>query len=449
LNYRAANDSYSLGLGSPPRPQDPFTITGAQDQAGWVAGPWQRSAETGAWSRTLAAEGMLPELQMIPEMRTDAATAAQTAELERQSALIVAQNAANSPASTAARYQIAYNQFGWNEFASMEPVPEAIRNASTRTDTLQASDGNTYTRGADGGWSTPGMLYGTNQAEGNIREELNRTWQSQQAGLQEMGAYAAQALATPTPTQSDMRSMVAGAYASAGIVRSDADIDAATRAVAQDHARDGLGQSPYSLAVRPDGSIETLVGHNDRRLEVKSVTTAAEIEQARTQGVTPTETPQPATTVPSPPTQPPAAPAPDRASLDDGANPRNGMFQQALAPVLTRDAELGRTPDDASVRLAAGMTAAARERGLETIAFAQFSPDGQRFYMADTRDPASPLARTAVGDVGQGLQLSVADSTHRVAELDQTRAMTQRIAQPVQQQTPDQSGPVIQGPRLA
>lgn len=448
LNYRAANDSYSLGLGSPPRPQDPFTITGAQDQAGWVAGPWQRSAETGAWSRTLAAEGMLPELQMIPEMRTDAATPAQTADLERQSALIVAQNAANSPASTAARYQIAYNQFGWNEFASMEPVPEAIRNASTRTDTLQASDGNTYTRGADGGWSTPGMLYGTNQAEGNIREELNRTWQSQQAGLQEMGAYAAQALATPTPTQSDMRSMVAGAYASAGIVRSDADIDAATRAVAQDHLRDGLGQSPYSLALRPDGSIETLVGHNDRSLEVKSVTTAAEIEQARTQGVTPMETPQPTTTVPSPPPQPPAAPAPDRASLDDAAHPRNGMFQQALAPVLMRDAELGRTSDDASTRLAAGMTAEARERGLQTIAFAQFSPDGQRFYMADTRDPASPTARTAVGDVGQALQLSLADSTERVAQLDRTQDMAQRIAQPVQQQTVDQGGQVSQGARL-
>ncbi|MEQ1512807.1 MAG: XVIPCD domain-containing protein [Lysobacteraceae bacterium] len=446
LNYRAANDSYSLGLGSPPRPQDPFTITGAQDQPGWVAGPWQRSAETGAWSRTLAAEGMLPELQIIPEMREDAATPAQTAELERQSALIVAQNAANSPASTAARYQIAYNQFGWNEFASMEPVPGAIRNASTRTDTLQASDGNTYTRAADGEWATPGML-GTSQATGNIREELNRTWQSQQAGLQEMGAYAAQALATPTPTQSDMRSMVAGAYASAGVVRSDADIDAATRAVAQDHARDGVGQSPYSLAVRPDGSIETLVGHNDRSLEVKSVTTAAEIEQARTQGAMPTETPPP-TTVPSQPTQPPGAPTSDRAALDDGAHPRNGMFQQALAPVLMRDAELGRASDDASVRLAAGMTAAARERGLETIAFAQFSPDGQRFYISDMRDPTSPTARTVVGDVGQALQLSVADSTQRVAQLDRTQDMAQRIGQPAQQQTVDQGGQVNQGARL-
>ena len=476
LNYRAANDSYSLGLGSPPRPQDPFTLPAPQDQAGWVSGPWQRDAGTGTWSRTLAAEGMISEFQMIPEMRTDAATPAQAADLERQSDLIIAQNAANSPASTAARYQIAYNQFGWGEFASMEPVPDAIRNASARTDTLQASDGNTYTRGADGEWATPGMLYGTNQATGNVREELNRTWQSQQVGLQDMSAYAAQALATPTPTQSDLRSMVAGAYASAGVTRSDADIDAATRAVAQDHARDGLGQSPYSLSLRADGAIVTSVGYNDRPVETRSVTTAAEIELARTQGASPPTTPAaPPSGTPQPDAPPPSrtiyeletpTPGPaqgprpreesrrdhallDNAPLDDRANPRNGMFEQALAPVRARDAELGRASDDASVQLAAGMTAEARARGLETIAFAQFSPDGRRFYMADTQDPSSPLARTAVGDVGQGLQQSLADSTRQVAQLDQTQAMTQRLAQPVQQQTQDQGGPVIQGPRLA
>ena len=73
------------------------------------------------------------------------------------------------------------------------------------------------------------------------------------------------------------------AYARAGVVRSDGDIDAATRAVTQDHARDGLGRSPYTLEVRPDGSIATLVGHDDRRMETKSVTTAEEIERARTE----------------------------------------------------------------------------------------------------------------------------------------------------------------------
>ncbi|MGN6151765.1 MAG: XVIPCD domain-containing protein [Lysobacteraceae bacterium] len=451
LNYRAANDSYSLGLGNPPRPQDPFSIVGAQDQPGWQAGPWHRNAETGAWSRTLAAEGMLPEFQMIPEMRNEGATPAQTAALERQSALIIAQNAANTPAATAARYEIAYQQVGWREFATAEPVPPAIRNAAGQTQTLQASDGAIYTRDANGGWSTPGTLYGTSPATGNVREELDRTWRSQQEGLRELAGYAAEARANPTPTAFDMRASVADAYARAGMTRSEADIDAATRAVGQDHVRAGLGPSPYTLQVRSDGVIETLVGRDDRRMEVKSQTTPAEIERARAQPAAPADAPRadtPATPA-APATRSPETSSSDRASLDQEANPRYGMFRQALAPVLARDAELGRTPDGASVRLAASMTAEARGRGLESIAFAQFSQDGSRFYMADTADPASPLARTAVGDVGQGLQQSVADSSRQVAQIDQAQAQTMAQSLAAQQtQAQAQAGPVIQGPRL-
>lgn len=446
LNYRAANDSYSLGLGSPPTPRNPFSIESAQDQPGWQAGPWQRNADTGAWSRTMVEQVMVSEFGPMPEIRSEPASPAQTATLEQQSALIVAENAANTPAAIAGRYQVAYNQYQWSDFASMEPVPDAIRNAATQTQALQASDGHVYTRAADGEWSTPGMLYGTNPATGNVREELNRTWQSQQEGLREMAGYAAEAQAHPTPTQSDLRSMVAGAYARAGIARSEADIDAATRAVTQDHERDGLGQSAYSLQVRPDGAIETLVGRDDRRMEVKSETTPAEIERARDQPVAPSDVPRPDAPT-SPATRSPETSSPDHASLDQTTNPRYAMFRQALEPVLSRDAELGRTPDDASIRLAAGMTAEARARGLEAIAFAQFSPDGRRFYMADTPDPASPSARIAVGDVGQSLQQSVADSSQRVAQLDQAQMQAQQLAAQTQQQGREQGAP--QGPRLA
>ncbi len=472
LNYRSANDSYSIGLGSPPTPQNPFSIESAQDQPGWLAARWQRDAQSGEWSRTLVAEGMLPELQMVPEMRTETATAAQTAQLEQQSALIVANNAANTPAVIAARYQIAYEQFGWNAFAANEPVPGAIRNAAAQTQTLQASDGNTYTRAADGEWTRPWLVYFTSPAEGNIREELNRTWESQRAGLQEMSEYAAVARANPTPTEHGLRESVVSAYARARIPRSEADIDAATRAVTQDHARDGLGQSPYSLKAQPDGSIATLVGRDDQRMEIKSVTTAAEIEQARTQPASPTVAPQSDTPAPSPTTRPPD-PSPERhtfddgsrpgghaatamaraesatpAPLDDAANPRNGMFRQAFEPVRVRDVELGRASDDASVQLAAGMTAEARARGLKTIEFAQFSPDGRQFHMADTPDPSLPWARTAVGDVAQCLQYSVAESSQRVAQLDQAQSMAQQLATPAQEQTRDQGGPVVHGLRL-
>ncbi len=283
LNYRSANDSYSLGLANPPDPQDPFRLdasTATQPRAPFETGrDYVRDAQTGQWQLELReiVDGR------IPMTRHELVSSERATELERQSAMIVANNAANTPAVIAARYQVAYDQFGWNEFVSNEPVPGVIRNSAAQTHVLPASDGNTYTRGADGEWTTPGMLYGTNQASGNVREELNRTSQSQQAGLQELSEYAVIARANPTPTEYGLRNAVADAYAREGVVRSDADIDVATRAVAQDHARDGLGQSPYTLELQPDGSIATFVGRDDRRMETKSVTTPAEIEQARTE----------------------------------------------------------------------------------------------------------------------------------------------------------------------
>ena len=283
LNYRSANDSYSLGLANPPEPKAPFRLP-AEPGVDSPRAPFEigrdyvRDAQSGKWQIEIREnlDGRIPLTRHEP-VSDERAT-----ELERQSALIIANNAANTPAVIAARYQIAHDQFAWGEFASKEPVPPVIRNSAAQIETLPASDGNTYTRGADGEWTRPGML-GTNQASGNTREELNRTWQAQQAGLQELSEYAAIARANPTPTEYGLRNAVTDAYARAGVVRSDADIDAASRAVTQDHARDGLGRSPYTLEVRPDGSIATLVGHDDRRMEIKSVTTAEEIERARTE----------------------------------------------------------------------------------------------------------------------------------------------------------------------
>jgi hypothetical protein len=287
LNYRSANDSYSLGLANPPEPKAPFRLP-AEPGVDSPRAPFEtgrdyvRDAQSGKWQIEIR-ENLDGR---IPLTRHEPVSDERAMELERQSALIIANNAANTPAVIAARYQIAHDQFAWGEFASKEPVPPVIRNSAAQTETLPASDGNTYTRGADGEWTRPGMLYGTNQASGNLREELNRTWQSQQSGLQELAEYAAIARANPTPTEYGLRNAVADAYGRAGVVRSDVDVDAATRAVAQDHARDGLGQSPYTLEVRPDGSIATLVGHDDRRMETKSVTTTEEIERARTEMTT-------------------------------------------------------------------------------------------------------------------------------------------------------------------
>jgi hypothetical protein len=219
LNYRSANDSYSLGLANPPDPQNPFRLDASaanQPRAPFETGrDYVRDARTGQWQLEIreVLDGR------IPMTRHEAVSTERSTQLEQQSALIVANNAANTPAVIASRYQIAYEQFGWREFdsgsAGKEPVPDIIRDAAEQTRTLKISDGNTYTRGADGEWTRDGSLYGTDPAVGNIREELNRTWQSQQAGLQEMAAYAAVARANPTPTEYGLREAVADAYVAA------------------------------------------------------------------------------------------------------------------------------------------------------------------------------------------------------------------------------------------
>ncbi len=353
LNYRAANDSYSLGLANSPKPQDPYRLD-AKAETHPPREPFEtgrdyvRDAQTGGWQLEIREniDGKIPITRSAP-VSTERAT-----ELEQQSQTIIAQNAANTPEATAARYQIAYNQFGWNEFANREPVPQAITNAHTQPQPLQASDGHAYTRDANGEWSTPGTLYGNNTATGNTRDELNRTWQSQQAGLQDMASMAEVARTHPTPTQSDLRSQVAGVYARAHIPRTDAQIDAATAAVAQDHARDTGKQMPFFLQLQKDGSIATVVGQNDDRMEIRATTTAEEISQAERQQARPADVPQPNPPTPSPQTQQPAAPssgaplpsapssplAPGRSSSLDSPTPEHAASTSAIAPQVAAPA---------------------------------------------------------------------------------------------------------------
>ncbi|WP_127158763.1 XVIPCD domain-containing protein [Xanthomonas arboricola] len=341
LNYRAANDSYSLGLANPPKPQDPYRLD-AKNETHPPREPFEtgrdyvRNAQTGQWQLEIreSIDGK------IPITRGASISAERATELEQQSKTIIAQNAANTPEATAARYQIAYNQFGWNEFANREPVPQAITNARTQPQPLQASDGHSYTRAANGEWTTPGTLYGSNPATGNTREELNRTWQSQQAGLQDLASMAEVARSNPTPTQSDLHIQVAGMYARAGITRTDAQIDAATAAVAQDHARDTGKQMPFFLQLQKDGSIATVVGQNDDRMEIRVTTTAEEILQAERQQAMPANAPQPVPFTQSPQTQQPVAPS----SQTPLPNAPSSQTAPRRSSSLDDDHAQGRTP---------------------------------------------------------------------------------------------------------
>ncbi len=293
LNYKSANASYELGLANVSRPQDPFSMpTGKGDARSLDDGNWARDPQSHAWTREVVTDRLEHGIKIS---HTETAGPQRAAELDQASKLVIAQNAANMPAAIAARYQVAYNQFGWNQNGE---VPAAVKDASTRTDSLQASDGNTYARGADGTWTAPGMLYGTNQASGNVRDELKSTYQSQRAGLQELSTYATEALANPTlPKPMSMRGMVAFAYGSAGVSRTEAQIDDATAAVARTHARDDLAQGgqPFSLVLQPDprtgrcgenSAIVTMMDDgrdgflSESRMVPRGITTAQEIKSA-------------------------------------------------------------------------------------------------------------------------------------------------------------------------
>jgi len=317
LNYKSANASYELGLANVAKPQNPFSLPPGEadgSDAYSSLGNWERNPQTQAWTRAIVID---PALGLH---RTEEAGPQRAAELEQAARLIIAQNAANAPAAIAARYRIAYNQFGWDQYGE---VPAAIRDASTRTNVLQASDGDTYTRGADGEWSTPGALYGTNQAQGNLRDELNAVHESQRAGLQELSVLAVEALAQQRPSPPSMRDMVAAAYSSAGVPRTEAEIDAATAAVARTHAREGLNQAPrpHYLVLQPDPTIgrpgpdSALVTMMDdgrdgflseSRMVPRAITSSEEIRQA---GQPVLESPGPTGAIEIRPMGPPASPA--------------------------------------------------------------------------------------------------------------------------------------------
>ncbi|QNH20339.1 hypothetical protein HEP73_01239 [Xanthomonas sp. GW] len=293
LNYKSANASYELGLANLSQPQNPYSIPSGKGETPSLDGEghWNRNPQTHTWSRTVVDQYIEHGMKVT---HAETATPQRAAELDQASKLIIAQNAANTPAAIAGRYEVAYNQFGWHQHGDM---PAAVKHASAQTDSLQASDGHTYTRGANGEWATPGMIYGTNQAQGNVRDELNEVHRSQQAGLQEYAAMAAEAQANPTlPKATTMRGMVAGAYANAGIARTEAEIDAATAAVSRTHAHDGLDAGkPYSLMLQPDpktgrpgpnSAIVTMMDDgrdgflSDSKMVPKAITTAEDIKQA-------------------------------------------------------------------------------------------------------------------------------------------------------------------------
>ncbi len=537
LDYQSAKASYELGLAHPPTPIDPYAIAGELDPRGWHAGPWRREAETGGWSRTVIENASYPAA--VPDYEVQFATPGQTKAFEAQSQLTIAQNAANTPAATAARFQVAYEYCGWARYG---PVPPAVQHAAAQTRALQASDGSTYVHGDDGQWRDGDRL-----AAGQVRVELDATWQSQQAGLQDLAVLAQEA----QTNSAALREKVDLACYDAGLNLDPKTLEAMSAAVARVHLRTGVDPSNYGLQLEADGSIAARAGpHGEGPVILRTgpaeivqsmqehglpspvapVPTAASLvapapppaERYRTHyeyepastpspdvghdrpqqhGASPppdapvaqaavpppvvaTDAPVPspgfrvamspatvraagdtehedrpvrlAVDAPSSSAAPPFVPlqldrdAPRAPALDDPRHPNHGMYDALSQVVAARDAAMGREPDQASRQLAAGLVADARDAGLQSIGFAQFSPDGSRVYMTDTRDPSSPLARTAIGDVAQAVQRPLEESQAHVersgaAESQQAARM---LAQDVSRHDPTQSAPTHAAPRM-
>lgn len=123
--------------------------------------------------------------------------------------------------------------------------------------------------------------------------------------------------------------------------------------------------------------------------------------------------------------------------LDNPAHQNHLMFATLLSTVHQRDKELGREPDEFSRQLAGGLVEKARERGLETIGAAKFTPDGTKVGMTDTADLSAPWAKTAVGDIEQLAGQGLARSSENVAAINQQQALEQSLKPPMQTQSMD------------
>jgi hypothetical protein len=135
--------------------------------------------------------------------------------------------------------------------------------------------------------------------------------------------------------------------------------------------------------------------------------------------------------------------------LDDPQHQNFGMFTTFLALAYDRDDTLKKPHDDVSKQVAGGLVEVARGRELPTVGFAEFSPDGSKVSMTDTKNPHAEWARTAVGDVAQFAGQTLAQSSENVAKINEQLALKQEaLAQSQTQTLPNPDDPTPKGPKL-
>ena len=465
LSYLASVEAVGQAIGKAD-PRDPFELpANASDAPSNQPSPWRLDAQSGDWKRTRYEE-IDPTDPRLPDRRVpETATPERAAELNRQASQIIDENIARGPAALAAQYEIGHKRNGFDQFGD---VPMSVQTA-LNPNTLEASNGKQYVRDAQGQWSHEGAPASPGHALEleTTRERLLPALEQHRARLAAMPDW--QPL---TPEQQD-RANLRQLYADHGVNPNPERFEAAYQAVMETREAQGINTSTTSLALepRPAGGydINTPIQHlqieGDGVVRVAATTTAADIQRVETmldsepramevQSVRQRDAQGPhgrkADEAEPAPSHDGKSARPGVTQLDNPAHQNHTMFVTLLGAVNERDKQLGREPDEISRQLAGGLVEKARERGLDTVGAAKFTPDGTKVGMTDTADLSAPWAKTAVGDVGQLAGQKLSQSSDNVAAINQQQALEQNLKPLTQTQGMDgPDGPASKALRLA
>jgi len=121
--------------------------------------------------------------------------------------------------------------------------------------------------------------------------------------------------------------------------------------------------------------------------------------------------------------------------LDHPSHPDHAMYQQSLSAVHRLDAQNGRTPDQHSANLAAGVTVGARAYGMNRVDHVVLSDDGSKAFavQGDLRSPAKQVANGV--DTAQAVNTPMAQHTQIWQQNVQQVQHEQQVQQQIQQQS--------------
>jgi hypothetical protein len=133
--------------------------------------------------------------------------------------------------------------------------------------------------------------------------------------------------------------------------------------------------------------------------------------------------------------------------MNHPAHPDYAMYQQSLGAVHRLDAEHGRTPDQHSANLAAGITVGAKAHGLKQVDHVVLSTDGSNAFavQGDLHSPLKEVARPV--DTTQAVHTPIEQHTQALQQVNQAQIQVQQqVQQAMQVQQPQQ--PQQQGPTM-